>query len=177
LAWEWLQREEDIFGTFDVTHYRPKERPNTVHVVHEKTGEENWIPLVDVQGVPLYPELMIELDALKRDRIGGLMLRRDWGERIPWPSETGDLSLMRHKVKKIIRAAGLRDVLSFTSFRHGGFTEAADSDLTDAEIRAQSRHKSAKVLPRYAKRSMKQIEAGAKKRRAAREQRADDLSE
>ena len=24
LAWEWLQREEDIFGTFDVTHYRPR---------------------------------------------------------------------------------------------------------------------------------------------------------
>ena len=27
LAWEWLQRDEDIFDTFDVTHYRPKERP------------------------------------------------------------------------------------------------------------------------------------------------------
>jgi hypothetical protein len=177
IAWEWLQREEDIFGTFDVTHYRPKERPNTVRVVHEKTREENWIPLVGAEGAPLYPELMAELDALRRDRIGGLMLRRDWGDRIPWPSETGDLSLMRHKVKEIIRGAGLREVLSFTSFRHGGFTEAADSDLTDAEIRAQSRHKSAKVLPRYAKRSMKQIEAGAKKRRATREQRADDLSE
>jgi hypothetical protein len=177
LAWEWLQREEDIFCTFDVTHYRPKERPNTVRVLHEKTREENWIPLFDAQGTPLYPELTIELDALKRDRIGGLMLRRDWGERIPWPSETGDLSLMRHKVKEIIRAAGLRNVLSFTSFRHGGFTEAADSDLTDAEIRAQSRHKSAKVLPRYAKRSMRQIEAGAKKRRASREQRTDNLSE
>jgi hypothetical protein len=177
IGWEWLQREEDIFGTFDVMHYRPKERPNTVRVVHEKTREENWIPLVDAQGVPLYPELMAELDAIKRDRIGGLMLRRDWGERIPWPSETGDLSHMRHKVKKIIRAAGLRDVLSFTSFRHGGFTEAADSDMTDAEIRAQSRHKSAHVLPRYAKRSMKQVAAGAKKRRAAREQTVDTLSE
>jgi hypothetical protein len=177
LAWEWLQREEDIFGTFDVSHYRPKERPNTVRVAHEKTREENWIPLVDATGVSLYPELMGELDALKRERIGGLMLRRDWGERIPWPSESGDLSLMRHKVKEIIRAAGLRDVLSFTSFRHGGFTEAADADLTDAEIRAQGRHKSAKMLPRYAKRTMKQVEAGAKKRRAAREQIADILSE
>jgi hypothetical protein len=111
---------------------------------------------------------MAELDAIKRERIGGLMLHRDWGDRIPWPSESGDLSLMRHKVKAILRAAGLRDVLSFTSFRHGGFTEAADADLTDAEIRAQGRHKSAKVLPRYAKRTMKQVEAGAKKRRAAR---------
>jgi hypothetical protein len=177
LAWEWLQREEDIFGTFDVTHYRPKERPNTVRVVHEKTREENWIPLVDTASVPLYPELMTELDALKHERIGGLMLRRDWGECIPWPSKSGDLSLMRHKVKEIIRAAGLREVLSFTSFRHGGFTEAADSDLTDAEIRAQGRHKSAKVLPRYAKRTMRQVEAGAKKRRAAREQTVDNLSE
>ena len=77
-------------------------------------------------------------------------------------------SLMRHKVKEIIRAAGLRDALSFTSFRHGGFTEAADADLTDAEIRAQGRHKSAKVLPRYAKRTMKQVAEGAKKRRATR---------
>jgi hypothetical protein len=47
--------------------------------------------------------------------------------------------LVRHKVKDIIRAADLRDIraadlrdeLTFTSFRHGGFTEAADADLTD----------------------------------------------
>ncbi len=119
LAWEWLQREEDIFGTFDVTHYRPKERPNAVRVKHEKTGEENWIPLFDDAGVPIYPELMAELDALKRERIGGLMLRRDWGDLIPWLAESGDLSWMREKTKTIIRAAGLRDELSFTSFRHG----------------------------------------------------------
>jgi hypothetical protein len=120
--------------------------------------------------------LMAELDALKRERIGGLMLRRDWGERLPWPTERGDLDHLRHKVKSIIRAAGLRDELSFTSFRHGGFTEAADADLSDAEIRAQGRHKSAKVLPRYAKRTMKQVEAGAKKRRTMRT-KADNLSE
>jgi len=169
IGWEWLQREEDIFGTFEVAHYRPKERPHAVRVLHEKTGEENWIPLFDGAGVPLYPELMAELDALKRDRISGLMLRRDWGSQVPWPSaNAGDLSLMRHKVKDIIRATGLRDDLSFTSFRHGGFTEAADADLSDAEIRAQGRHKSAKVLPRYAKRTMKQVAEGAKKRRATR---------
>ncbi|MFZ2081659.1 MAG: hypothetical protein WAV38_34420, partial [Xanthobacteraceae bacterium] len=168
LAWEWLQREEDIFGTFDVTHYRPKERPNTVRVKHEKTGEENWVPLFNDQGVPLYPELMIELDALKRERIGGLMLRRDWGDRIPWMAESGDLSWMREKTKNIVRAAGLRDALSFTSFRHGGFTEAGDAELTDREIMAQGRHKSVKVLPRYVKRTMRQVMEGAKKRRATR---------
>jgi hypothetical protein len=30
---------------------------------------------------------------------------------------------MSRTVKKTIRAAGLRDELIFTSFRHGGFTE------------------------------------------------------
>ena len=27
IGWEWLQRETDIFATFDVTHYRPKRIP------------------------------------------------------------------------------------------------------------------------------------------------------
>src|SRR5262249_30096598 len=152
IAWEWLQRERDIFASFDVTHYRPRERPNAVRVLHAKTSEENWIPLFDDAGVPLYPELMGELDALKRDRIGGLMLRRDWGDQAPWRTAgSGDLALMSRKTKAIIRAAGLRDELTFTSFRHGGFTEAADADLSDAEMRAAGRHKSAKVLPTYAK--------------------------
>ena len=86
MGWEWLQREEAIFSVFDVTHYRPKERPNTVRIVHPKTDEENWIPLFDDKGAPLYPELMAELDAIKRERIGGLMLCRDWGDRRPWPT-------------------------------------------------------------------------------------------
>jgi hypothetical protein len=75
---------------------------------------------------------------------------------------------MSRKVKEIIRAAGLRDELTFTSFRHGGFTEAGDAELTDREIMAQGRHKSTKVLPKYVKRTMRQVAAGAKKRRAAR---------
>jgi hypothetical protein len=132
IAWEWLQRERDIFTSFEVTHYRPKERPYAVRVLHHKTSEENWIPLFDDAGVPLYPELMGELDALKRDRIGGLMLRRDWADRRPWPTASGDLTQLSHTVKDIILAAGLRNELSFTSFRHGGFTEAADADLSDA---------------------------------------------
>jgi hypothetical protein len=181
IAWEWLQREKDIFAVFAVTHYRPKERPHAVRVLHEKTGEENWIPLFDDAGIPLYPELLSELDMIKRERIGGLMLCRDWGDRSPWPTYPCegevDLTLMSRKVKELIRASGLRDELTFTSFRHGGFTESADADLSDAEIRAQGRHKSAKLLPRYAKRSMRQVEAGAKKRRAIRERKAHNLSE
>jgi len=30
VAWEWLQREEHIFGAFDIKHCRPKERSDSV---------------------------------------------------------------------------------------------------------------------------------------------------
>jgi hypothetical protein len=46
-AWEWLQREEHLFGAFELKHYRPPERPDSVHVVHPKTGEEAWWPLFE----------------------------------------------------------------------------------------------------------------------------------
>ena len=174
IAWEWLQREVDIFATFDVSHYRPKERPDMVRVVHEKTKEESWVPLFTDSGKPVYPELMAELDALKRERIGGLMLRRDWGERGPWPTwpkpDQPDFTHLSRKVKEVIRAAGLRDELSFTSFRHGGFTETGDAELTDREIMAQGRHKSVKVLPKYVKRTARQVTTGALKRRAVRKE-------
>jgi hypothetical protein len=172
IGWEWLQRETDIFATFDVSHYRPKERPNMVRVVDEKTKQESWIPLIDDAGAPIYPELMAELDAIKRARIGGLMLCRDWGERGPWPTwpkpNQPDFTHLSRKVKDVIRAAGLRDDLSFTSFRHGGFTEGGDAELTDREMLAQGRHTTVKVLPKYTKRTTRQVMNGAKKRRASR---------
>jgi hypothetical protein len=172
IGWEWLQRETDIFATFDVSHYRPKERPNMVRVVDDKTKQESLIPLLDDAGVPLYPELMVELDAIKRERIGGLMLRRGWGEHGPWPTwpkpDQPNFTLLSRKVKEVIRAAGLRDELSFTSFRHGGFTEGGDAELTDREMLAQGRHTTVKVPPKYTKRTTRQIMNGAKKRRASR---------
>lgn len=172
IGWEWLQRETDIFATFAVSHYRPKDRPDMVRVIDEKTKSESWIPLLDDAGVALYPELMTELDAIKRDRIGGLMLCRDWGNRGPWPTwpkpNSPDFTHLSRKVKEVIRSAGLRDELSFTSFRHGGFTEGGDAELTDREMLAQGRHTTVKVLPKYTKRTTRQIVNGAKKRRASR---------
>jgi hypothetical protein len=103
IAWEWLPREEAIFCVFDVSHYRPKERPNAVRIVDPKTNEESWFPLFDDRGVALYPELTAELDAIMRERIGGLMLCRDWGDRRPWPTwprpDHVDLTHMSRKVK------------------------------------------------------------------------------
>jgi hypothetical protein len=172
VGWEWSQRAKDVFATFEVAHYRPREHPNAVHVIHSKTGEEAWIPLLDDAGASLFPELMAELDAIKRERIGGLMIVRDWGDRSPWPTwsspDNPELTFMIAKVRKVMRAAGLREVLSFTSFRHGGRTEMGDADLNDAQIRAQSRHRSPKILQRYVHRTVKQIADGTKKRRAVR---------
>jgi hypothetical protein len=173
LTWEWLQREEHVFGAFDVAHYRPEERPDSVRIVHPKNGEEAWWPLFDEAGAPLFPELMAELDAIKEKVISGLTFRRDHPHRrscipLPWITQRKDLRYLRFVVKKIIVAAGLRNELSFTSFRHGGFTEGADSDLTDAELRAAGRHRSKHQLPTYAKRTRKQLIAASKKRRQQR---------
>jgi len=173
LTWEWLQREEHVFGAFEISHYRPKERPNSVKIVHPKNGEEAWWPLFDETGEPLFPELMEELDAIKETTVRGLIFRRDHKHRrsfmpLPWITERKDLRYLRSVVKKIVTAAGLRPELSFTSFRHGGFTEGADSDLTDAELRAAARHRSTRQLPAYAKRTRKQLISGSKKRREER---------
>lgn len=193
ISWEFLQRGEDIFGSFTVDHYRPKEHPDAVRVLHEKTGEEAWFPLFDevrtADGTvlaikPLYAALQARLDRIKTQRIAGLMLVRDWVDRgenrpLPWPTLKGDLSFMRHQVKGIIKAAGLRPELTLTSFRHGGLTEGGDAELTDRELLAQSRHTTTKVLPLYTKKTMRQVASGARKRLASRpkaERRGSDGS-
>jgi hypothetical protein len=59
-------------------------------------------------------------------------LRSGRSRHDPWPTflkeDEIDLTLTSRKVKEVIRAAGLRDELTFTSFRHGGFTEAGNAD-------------------------------------------------
>jgi hypothetical protein len=160
-----------------VSHYRP----NTVRVVHPKNDEEAWWPLFDeTQRYPekhsLFPVLMAELDAIKACSvvgIDGLVFRRDHAHRrtpvpLPWIMPRGDLDYFLGVVNDIIRAAEPREELSFTSFRHGGFTEGADADMTDAELRAAGRHRSARQLPTYAKRTRKQLISVAVKRRAER---------
>ena len=153
-----------------VEHYRPRERPDAIFITQEKSGESYWYPIFDRDGRLLFPELIRELDVLCKDRIAGHLFLRD-GTTKPWYTAKGDRSYFIHEVKKVVRAAGLRDELTFTSFRHGGITEAADSGLTDAEIRAISRHTSSKVLPRYAKKTLEQVAEATSKRRVARTKR------
>lgn len=168
--WEITAHGVSVVDRLMVEHYRPRDRPDAVFIAMEKDGDSYWYPLSDRNGRPLFPELIKELDALCKDRIGGHLFLRD-GTIKPWYTAKGDASYFTHEVKKVIRAAGLRDELTFTSFRHGGITEAADSGLTDAEIRAISRHTSSKVLPRYAKKTLEQVAEATSKRRVARTKR------
>ncbi|MCP1842817.1 hypothetical protein ACVIHI_004263 [Bradyrhizobium sp. USDA 4524] len=146
---EWLQREEHVFGAFEISHYRPKERPNSVKIVHPKNGEEAWWPLFDDRGESLFPELVAELDAIKQVTVSGLVFRRDRAHRKsrtppPWITERKDLRYLRSVVKDIVAAAG--------------------------------RHRSARQSRIYAKRTRKQLISGTRKRREERT-KAAGLSE
>jgi hypothetical protein len=167
LAFYWLQRQTDIIGRLSWTqHYRPAENPNIARIYHHKTGELVEMPLYDEDGTVLWPELMARLD--KAARRGTLIVMRDQPDRrrktyLPWKED-----YFRHRVAEIRAAAGIDPDVKFMGLRHGGNTEGADADLTDAQLRALSGHKTASMTILYAKQTMKQRREGARKRLAAR---------
>jgi hypothetical protein len=152
----WLQREEDIFRRLAWTQYRPKDAPGTVRIFHHKTGEVVEVPLYDEDGSDLWPELVPRLDS--EPRVGSLLVMRDQPDRkrnvyLPWAtSGTNPVRHVQRVVTRIRDGAGLSPDITFTSFRHGGHTDAADAGLTDAQIRALSGHRTAAMVPVYAKR-------------------------
>jgi len=182
MAFHWLVREEDIFGRMAWSDYRPAEHPNAVLAWHHKNRKtvKIVVPLFDVDGTPLFPEMVARLDGTQRN--GTLVVMRDDPDprkKIHLPWTTGGRNPMRwvqSEVRRICRAAGLPEDISFTSFRHGGHTDGADSGLTDAQMRALGGHKTSTALLRYAKDTEAQRRAGARKRLNARTDRGN-LSE
>lgn len=169
IAYYWLQREEDIFMRFAWSDYRPANDPGRAMIWHHKNrGERIPLPLFDQDGTELWPEMTARLESIRR--LGTLIVMRDAPDprckvHLPWM--TGGKNPMRYvqaEVRRICRAAGLPDDITFTSFRHGGHAEGADSDLTDAQLRALGGHKSTAALLRYAKETDKQRQTGARKR-------------
>jgi hypothetical protein len=60
------------------------------------------------------------------------------------------LTHLARVVKTIIRAAGLRDELTFTSFgRHGGGTEANHSGLTESQLKKKGQWSSKAAMGHY----------------------------
>jgi hypothetical protein len=124
------------------------------------------MPLYDEDDTILWPELMERLDGAARR--GSLIVMRDKIDRkrkihLPWKED-----YFRHRVAEIRAAAGIDQAAKFMGLRHGGNTEGADADLTDAQLRALSGHKTASMTALYAKQTMKQRREGARKRLAAR---------
>jgi hypothetical protein len=182
IAFYWLVREEDIFGRTAWSDYRPAEKPDHVQAWHHKNRktEKVDVPLFDVDGTELWPELTARLESAPRN--GTLVVMRDRPDprkKIHLPWTTGGRNPMRWvqaEVRRICRVAGLPDEISFTSFRHGGHTDGADSGLTDAQMRALGGHKTTAALLRYAKETETQRRDGARKRLNKRTERGN-LSE
>lgn len=166
IAYYWLQREEDITGRLSWSHYRPADASDVARIFHHKTRELVDIPLYDDDGTVLWPELMGRLDTA--GRYGTLIVTRDRLDRrrkvhLPWK-----LDYFRHRVADIRAAAGIDFSVKFMGLRHGGNTEGGDADLTDAQLRALSGHRTASMTALYTKATMKQRQAGARKRLEAR---------
>lgn len=129
------------------------------------------LPLYDEDGTALWPEITNRLDSAVRH--GTLIVTRDQPDRrrkvhLPWRED-----YFRHRVADIRKAAGIPDEAKFMGLRHGGNVEGADADLTDAQLRALSGHKTTAALIRYAQASEKQRTEGARKRLAARTKTGD----
>jgi hypothetical protein len=166
IAFFWLQREIDIIGRLAWSHYRPADAPHVARIIHHKTGEVVDLPLYDDDGTALWPDIMHRLDAC--DRHGTLIVTRDTvdrfkGIRLPWKKR----HFLRH-VAKIKTAAGIDPEIKFMGLRHGGNTEGADANLSDAQMRALSGHRTTAALLRYAQTSTQQRRVGARLRRNAR---------
>ena len=182
IAYYWLPREEDIFQRFAWTDYGPAEKPDHVLVWHHKNRktEKVAVPLFDADGTPLWPEMVKRLEATART--GTLIVMRDAPDpkkKIHLPWATGGRNAMRYvqgEVRRICRAAGLPDAITFTSFRHGGHTDGGNAGLTDAQMRALGGHKTTAALLRYAKETDTQMQVGARKRLDARTKKGN-LSE
>lgn len=173
IAFFWLQRQEDIVSRLSWGHYRPADAPDKVRIFHHKTGALVDIPLYDADGTVLWPDIMARLDAAPS--VGALIITRDRPDRrrkvyLPWR-----IDHFRHRVAAIRAAAGIDADVKFMGLRHGGNVEGADAELTDAQLRALSGHKTTAALLRYAQSTEKQRQAGARKRLDARTKK-DGLS-
>jgi hypothetical protein len=181
IAFFWLQREEDIFLRLAWTNYRPAGAVGIVRIVHHKNHALIDVPLVDNDGSDLWPALVPRLD--HEVRLGTLIVMRDRADpkrRVHLPWATSAINPVRHVqrvVAQIRSAANLPSEITFTSFRHGGHTDAADAGLTDAQIRALSGHKTAAMISVYAKETKDQRLTAARKRLEARRTKGGNLSE
>jgi len=168
ICFEWHQRPENVLaGHLTWADYRPAERPTTVCVVHHKTDEIVWLPLVAHNGEALFPELTTYLDTLHHLGVPIVLMQpKPLGAQMPGPAKPFLLRTARTRVRRAAKKAGLPDWLTLAACRHGGMTELGDAELTESGIIALSGHRTADAARGYIKRTDIQREAGLLKRRA-----------
>jgi hypothetical protein len=168
ICFEWHQRPENVLaGHLTWADYRPPERPSAVRVVHHKTGEVVWLPLVARTGEPLFPELSAYLGALERLGVPIVLMQpKSLGQQSPGPAKPFLLRTARARVRRAAKKVGLPDWLTLAACRHGGLTELGDAELTEPGIIALSGHRTADAARGYVKRTEVQRERGLLKRRA-----------
>jgi integrase len=174
-AYELEMRVESILTKFDCAHWKPADHPDEVLVTHWKTGETRWVYLKDADGEPLYGALEARLDALKGDRTRGILIPRDGTVDTPWALPDQSLSKFYPVFRDIANRAGLPKECTFTSFRHGGITEAAEAGCTEDELMALSGHKDPRTVRRYIKQTRRLFEHGQRKRLVHRSRVIDGL--
>lgn len=163
VAFELHQRPENVLaGHLRWTDYRSAERPNAIRILHHKTGELVWLPLVDSKG-SLFPELTAYLDGLERMGVPIVLMRQ---KRLGAPAKPFLLRTARNRVRAAARAAGLPDGLTLASCRHGGLTELGDAELTEQGVMALSGHRTPEAARLYVKKTEHQRATAARKRRA-----------
>ena len=130
VGWEFLNAKR-TFSNLRRRCYRPKVPPGRRSAwCTTRPARKPGFRCSTTPGAPLYPELKAaELDhRIRRERIGGLMLREDWSRPRPLANREGRSHPHASQGQGgHSRLPGLYDELSFTSFRYGGFTGAADS--------------------------------------------------
>ena len=160
ICFEWLQRPENVLaGHLSWNDYRPKDHPNHVRIVHNKTREKIWYPLED-QGELLYPEIEEYLRSLPQ--IGPSLVLNNSRRGIVRPYS---MNYARRRVREARKMAGLPNHITLAACRHGGMTELGDAELTEAQVMSLSAHKTPDAARIYIKRTEQQRITAARKRR------------
>ena len=164
ICFEWHQRPENVLAGHIVwTDYRPAERPDSVRILHHKTGELVLLPLSDSVG-PLFPELTEYLDGLERLGVPMVLLKPK-GKK-PKPARPFKLRDARARVREAATDAKLAADLTLAACRHGGLTELGNAEITEQGVMALSGHRTPDAARLYVKRTETQRVTAARKRRA-----------
>jgi len=161
ICFEWHLRPEQVVGG-DIcwSDWRPANRPDAVHIRHNKTGEEGWVLLEDENGEYLYPEIEKYLMALPRLGTPIVLTVGRRGPARPYSAEYA-----QRKVREARSSANLPSYVTLDACRHGGLTDLGDSGVTEFEGMAASMHRTPQALRTYVKHSETQRLNAARKRR------------